>query len=159
MRFRDDEHAPATPVEILRDDGDAGQSGVDVIESPPGTRAPGWIRTPVVIVLLAMVIGGVAGYLVGHHRAGTDSPSVESVSTGAPETTSLPVSATGNRCAVQEGTHLQLGVELLNRSTTPVILRPARVVLPLNGLRIRSVTWGGCGQLVPAAGGADRMLP
>ena len=161
MRSGDDDQAPATRVEILPDGGDAGPGGADVIESGPGTRTPGWIRTPVVVVLLAMVVGGAAGYLVGHRRAGTPAaPPAGSASTTAPWTGSAPLAATGGRCAVQQGARLQLGLEIRNRSsTTAVVLHPAQVILPLHGLRVRRVTWGGCGQLAPAPGSADRTLP
>ena len=107
-----------------------------------------------------MIIGGVAGYLVGHYRAGTPNalPSAGTASTAGPFTGAVPIAATGNRCAVQRGTQLQLGVEIVNRSGAAVIVHPARVILPLGGLRIRAQAWGGCAQLSATPGGNDRSM-
>ena len=158
MPSRDNRRPPDTEVEVLR--GPA--SGGDPLESASGhTGPPGWLRSPVAALILAMIIGGGAGYLVGHYRAGTPAalPSAGTASTAGPFTGSVPIAATGNRCAVQQGTRLQLGVEIVNRSGAAVTVHPARVVLPLGGLRVRAQTWGSCAQLSSTPGGTDRSVP
>jgi len=53
---------------------------------------------------------------------------------------------------------LQLGIEIVNQSSADVVLRRARADLPLGGLRATAATWGGCGQLSPAAADGDYPL-
>ena len=54
---------------------------------------------------------------------------------------------TGNRCAVQLGHALQLGVEVVNQSDRAVALRQIEPVLPLGGLKAVASRWGTCGAL------------
>ena len=48
---------------------------------------------------------------------------------------------TGGACSVQRGRELQLGVEVINLSDTPVTLERVRPTLPLGGLRLVSQQW------------------
>jgi hypothetical protein len=73
------------------------------------------VRRPTVsIALAALVAGLLLGFLGGHFQAKTTGRP-------GPAATALPVgytaiSATGNRCAVQLGHTLQLGIEIMNQS-------------------------------------------
>ncbi|NUP34701.1 MAG: hypothetical protein HOU01_23760 [Streptomycetaceae bacterium] len=53
---------------------------------------------------------------------------------------------------------MQLGVEVVNRSSRPVRLEEFAATLPLGGLRVVSTAWGTCGELAPASAGAPRIL-
>src|SRR5262249_35047497 len=65
----------------------------------------------------------------------------------------------GNRCSVQLGDQLQLGVEVVNLSTVGTTLLRADVSLPLGGLRVAAVAWGSCGQLSAVRGANPYPLP
>jgi hypothetical protein len=56
----------------------------------------------------------------------------------------------GGECSVQHGRHLQLGVEMINLSGTPVTLGQVKTITPLGGLRLVSQQWEPCGAIVPA---------
>jgi hypothetical protein len=62
---------------------------------------------------------------------------------------------TGGACSVQRGRDLQVGVEVINLSETPVTLGQARPMLPLGGLRLVSQQWAPCGALSPSWQAAD----
>ncbi|MFC6080132.1 hypothetical protein [Sphaerisporangium aureirubrum] len=111
-----------------------------------------------VLALVLIVVAAMAGYLVGsRHAAATATPGTPSSSL-TPAVTE-PIAWTSKRCSVQLKDRLQLGIEIVNQSTTDVTLRQARPVLPLHGLNATTTTWGGCGQLSPTAAGADYPLP
>jgi hypothetical protein len=62
----------------------------------------------------------------------------------------------GGECSVQHGRDLQLGVEVINISGTPVTLGEVKTITPLGGLRLVSQQWAPCGAILPdgqAAGG------
>lgn len=160
VRPRDADQPSETEVEVLREPA-AGRAGADVIESgAPRRRPPGSLRVPAVLMVLAVVVAAAAGYLAGHQRAATVARAPLPSATGSVAPTgAVPIAATGNRCAVQRGTRLQLGAELVNRSGTAVVLSPVRAVLPLGGLRVRAAAWGGCGQLSAAPGRDDYAVP
>jgi hypothetical protein len=64
----------------------------------------------------------------------------------------------GGECSVQRGRDLQVGLEVINLSGTPVILGQVTPILPLGGLRLLSQQWAPCGAIVPAgeaAGGGS----
>jgi hypothetical protein len=56
---------------------------------------------------------------------------------------------TGGACSVQRGRDLQVGVEVINFSGTPVTLGQIRTILPLGGLRAVSQQWAPCGAISP----------
>jgi hypothetical protein len=58
-----------------------------------------------------------------------------------------PLIDTGNRCAVQLGHALQLGVEIVNQSDRALALRQIETVLPMGGLKAVVKRWGTCGAL------------
>jgi len=62
-------------------------------------------------------------------------------------------------CATQTGRELELGVQVSNQSASDaIVLRTARAVLPLGGLKPLAVLWGPCGSLQTTPGGAGRNL-
>jgi hypothetical protein len=62
---------------------------------------------------------------------------------------------TGGACSVQRGRDLQLGVEVINLSGTPVTLGQVRPILPHGGLRLVSQQWAPCAALSPSWQAAD----
>ena len=118
-----------------------------------GGHPPGWPwgtgRGPAVgIVLAALAAGLLLGFAGGRLQAGANRPARAATSAA----TVFPVGGTaitmtGNRCAVQLGHALQLGVEVVNRSDRAVALRQIEPVLPLGGLRAVASRWGTCGAL------------
>jgi hypothetical protein len=62
---------------------------------------------------------------------------------------------TGGACSLQRGRELQVGVEVINLSGTPVTLGQARPILPHGGLRLVSQQWAPCGALSPSWQAAD----
>ena len=165
MRSRDSDPPPETEVEIELDPVDVRHPGADAVESGgPRSGLPGRLRTPAATVVLAVVVAAVVGYVIGDRGAKARNPRpAASVSTAVtvppPLTGADAVTGTGGRCAVQNGTRLTLGVEIRNGTTSAAILRPPRVILPLGGLRLRSVTWGSCAQISPMTEADDRVVP
>jgi hypothetical protein len=68
------------------------------------------------------------------------------------------ITDTGNRCAVQLGHALQLGVEVVNQSDRTVALRQIEPVLPLGGLKAVASRWGTCGALPELSPGQATAL-
>jgi hypothetical protein len=117
-------------------------------------------RTGLVLAVVALGVGLLVGYLVGHHDPGGAAaqprPTVVP-RTGRPsQVESPPLSAalvlTGNICSEQSGGGLELGAEIANQSAAPLTIRRIRARLPLRGLRPTSAGVGTCGQLAPGPG-------
>jgi hypothetical protein len=100
--------------------------------------------------VVLIVAGAMVGYVIGAQRGDTTT-----VTPSPPATPAVvqPLAATTKRCSVQLEDRLQLGIEIVNESTTALTLNQVRAVLPMQGLRATVTTWGGCGQLPPAATG------
>jgi hypothetical protein len=124
----------------------------------PGGRLPwptGWAgRSTSVIAGLALAVGLIAGYLGGHQQRQTAPPPRPGKTASAPSSQPAPpqnafpdLTATGNRCAVQRGTTLQLGVEVINESDHTLGVGQFRAVLPVGGLRATAASVGTCGAL------------
>jgi hypothetical protein len=141
--------------------------GQDVIANgdqrdQPGGRwpwRPGWAaRSTTAIAGLALAIGLITGYLGGHQQRQTAAPPRPTKTTSSPSPSPQPttpqsvfpdLTATGNRCAIQSGTTLQLGVEVANESDHALGVGQFRAVLPVGGLRAPAATVGTCGALQP----------
>jgi len=89
-----------------------------------------------------LAVGLIAGYLGGHLQGRTPQPlrpagaaSPLSSQRSTPQNTAPALGATGNLCAVQHGTTLQLGVEVANQSDQALAVGDFRAVLPIGGLR------------------------
>lgn len=152
MRAGDDADAGWTPDRHGDDAGSvAGRSGdfdtnvIDMgVEPAPQRRPVSW---RVIGLIAALVVGGVIGYFVGdNHGRSTARP------TASPSPRPLvkpfaAVAVTGRQCAVQLGDRLQLGVEVTNDTTQPIMLTDIQVGLPLGGLHLRSKEFGTCGSV------------
>ena len=147
---------------------------------PRWLPAPGWrpSRGAAILGIAGLIVGLAAGYAVGYRHlgqavrpspataAGAVSPAVAS-SAAAPDSVASAadpgaysgslggagltgVAQSGGECAVQHGRDLQVGVEVVNVSGTPVKLGEVKTILPLGGLRQVSKQWAPCGAIVPA---------
>jgi hypothetical protein len=160
MKARDAGQPDPGPVnpEVTGASVQLGQGNTDVIESGPDglPRLPR--RIVVGFALVLIVAAAMTGYLFGsRHRATTPTPGTPSSSTTP--AVAQPIGVTGKRCSVQLKDRLQLGIEIINQSTTTMTLRQVQAVLPLQGLRATVTTWGSCGQLPLAASGGQYPLP
>ncbi len=109
-----------------------------------GARAPA-----ISVALVALAAGLLLGFVAGHRevtRNGGPARAATSAATVIPEG-NTPIIDTGNRCAVQLGHALQLGVEIVNQSDRAVALRQIVPVLPMGGLKAVAIRWGTCGAL------------
>jgi hypothetical protein len=143
-----------------------GDPGLDAIEmGSPGTPWRRWRRLRVAgLVCVALIVGAALGYYIG--TLGAEPKTGPTEPSGAAPTARLlvpgggqPPTATGNRCSVQLGSALQLGLEIVNQSAAGTTLLGAQVGLPLNGLRLTAIAWGSCGQLSVIDGASPYPLP
>jgi hypothetical protein len=125
----------------------------DIVTAAAGRRWPAWTAA-VVAVGVALAVGLGVGFQWGLSRW----PSPPSPAGSSPAWVSVAVNGTGARCSVQAGTSLQLGIEVVNRLGTPVTVEAVRFDLPIGGLRMTAASWGGCGQLDPAATAGTLVL-
>ena len=140
----------------------------------PSWRLPRLPRFAAILVAAALLVGLGAGLGVGytagvrHQAAGTRAATARgsgtpaaSVAAGGPT-----LAQTGSLCSAQQGTTLQLGIQVTNDSATPLALGQVRAVLPIGGLQMTGWTWGPCGELNigphadgdPQGAGADQYL-
>ena len=124
---------------------------MDTIET--GSSAGSWLRSLRVrvglLVAVALTVGGLGGFYLGRgtpESAPLRHPAVPTTRILVPGG-GQPPTATGNRCSAQLGDTLQLGLEIVNSSTTDVSLKRADVTLPLAGLLLKETVWGTCGQV------------
>ena len=134
-------------------DHEAADPSIDVLTSGgrSGPLFASWRSArPALSVVIALVVGGVAGYLTG---SGRSSPALAPTPESSFDASGTSVVVgTGARCSSQQGTTLQIGLEVANRSTKPVTLDQITVALPLGGLHTVSSSWSACGQLDPRDG-------
>ena len=67
--------------------------------------------------------------------------------TGSVFTDGLALTQDTGTCSVQSGRELQLGVQVTNSSTEPIVLSRIRTVFPLSGLKVVSQQWAPCGAI------------
>jgi hypothetical protein len=147
--------------------------GPDVIEQGdqrdrPDRLAPwrAWAgRRTAALAVAALAVGLIAGYVAGQHQQGrpaaSSRPAAAGSASAAASASSAPrptvtitvpdLTATGNRCAVQRGTSLQLGIEVVNQSDQALAVGGFRAVLPIGGLRATAAAVGTCGALPTGA--------
>jgi hypothetical protein len=130
----------------------------DLIEM--GGHSPRWpwrsARGPTIgLALAALFAGLLLGFVGGHLQAsakGRPARTVAKALITARQLGSAAIIMTGHRCAVQFGRTLQLGIEIVNQSGSPVTLRQVRPVLPLGGMHPVASQRGTCGSLPPWPG-------
>jgi hypothetical protein len=117
-------------------------------------------RGTVVIAVAALLTGSLLGYLAGYlgRGGGEPAPAAGATTAAAPAGLSSALGMTGERCAVQYGTTIELGIEVVNQSDGTLQLRGVRAILPLRGLRPVATGWGTCGALPPSAASATPLL-
>jgi hypothetical protein len=157
------------------DDGTGRQSstGEDILEQGSG-RPPLHLwprvrlrRPPKVAVILGiagLVIGLAGGYAAGTLPAGKRGapPAQLGPAASGPvisdEVGGFPLGQSGPPCFSQNGTQLQLGMQITNFSTAPATLNSVKVILPLGGLKVISQSWGVCGELPGSFGAPGTAL-
>jgi hypothetical protein len=145
----------------------------------------GWppSRGAAILGIAGLIVGLAGGYALGYRQlrqivplspapaagAGPSAvavspvPSAPGASTGAPGVYSLKLSIgglsglaqIGGECSVQSGRELQVGVEVLNLSGTPVTLGQIKPILPMGGLRLVSQQWAPCGAISSSSQAAE----
>jgi hypothetical protein len=153
--------APAVPAGLGESPDDAGVAEV-IKWGGHRTRWP-WAgaRAPAIsIALTALVAGLFLGFIGGHLQATANGRPARAAPSA---TTAFAVGGTaiidtGNRCAVQLGHALQLGVEIVNQSDRTVALHKIEPVLPMGGLKAVASRWGTCGALLELAPGPATAL-
>jgi hypothetical protein len=127
-------------------------------------------RGAAILLAVGLVIGLVAGYAAGHRQAPRNASASPTASaspalpapppapqivikgtavqgTGSVFTDGLALTQDTGTCSVQSGRKLQLGVQLTNSSTEPIVLTRIRTVFPLSGLKVVSQQWAPCGAI------------
>jgi hypothetical protein len=142
-------------------EGHPGHAGADDVVEMAGRPAL-WPRlgprqATAAVCGAALLAGLLVGYLAGHRGARTRAPAA-ATTTATPQVASPALTLTGNRCAVQHGTTLELGIEFMNQSPAAVTLLRYKPVLPMGGLRATAGVWGTCGALLPPGAVADPSL-
>lgn len=149
--------------------------GDDVLEQGGSRfRLPSWrpSKAAEIVAVAALIAGLAAGYAAGHSRGGGGAPRPgPTVTVTAPPSAAVPAPSVSfsivnslvlgqdaGACSQQDGTQLQLGVQVTNQSAGGLLLQTARAVLPLGGLKPVSWRWGPCG-LLPGPAGSDPAHP
>jgi hypothetical protein len=112
------------------------------------------------IAIAALVAGLLIGFVAGHLQAGRNGGPAPAATSSSPLIPAdvTTIAMTGNRCAVQQGHTLQLGVEVVNQSSRTVALRLIRAVLPMGGLKSVASRWGTCGALPELGPGPHQAI-
>ena len=146
-------------------DGDGSGAGDDVLElGGRRRRVPRWWPPSAAPVLgiAALAAGLAVGYAAGARHAGDNAAPPSPSRAAAPaepfSAGGFPLSQSGPQCSVQTDRELQVGLQITNLSPAAIRLRRVEVVLPLNGLKVVSQTWGSCGEL-QASGEPPGSIP
>ncbi len=162
------------------DEDDVVEQGGAPLRLPGWARRPRWLpalgwrpsRGAAVLGVAGLIVGLAAGYALGYRHLGQAVRPLRATAAGAVPSAvagsaapSAPAGSAGDSlaivglaglaqaggaCSVQHGRDLQVGVEVINISGTPLTLGQARTILPLGGLRPVSQQWAPCGAIVPA---------
>jgi len=128
-------------------------------------------RGAAILLAVGVVIGLAAGYAAWSHQAPRNASASPTASaspappvppapqmqivikgtaiqgTGSVFTDGLALTQDTGTCSVQSGRELQLGVQVTNSSTEPIVLSRIRTVFPLSGLKVVSQQWAPCGAI------------
>jgi hypothetical protein len=128
-------------------------------------------RGAAILLAVGVVIGLAAGYAAWSHQAPRNASASPTASaspappvppapqmqivikgtaiqgTGSVFTDGLALTQDTGTCSVQSGRELQLGVQVTNTSTEPMVLSRIRTMFPLSGLKVVSQQWAPCGAI------------
>ena len=128
-------------------------------------------RGAAILLAVGVVIGLAAGYAAWSHQAPRNASASPTASaspappvppapqmqivikgtaiqgTGSVFTDGLALTQATGTCSVQSGRELQLGVQVTNTSTEPMVLSRIRTMFPLSGLKVVSQQWAPCGAI------------
>jgi len=128
-------------------------------------------RGAAILLAVGVVIGLAAGYAAWSHQAPRNASASPTASaspappvppapqmqivikgtaiqgTGSVFTDGLALTQDTGTCSVQSGRELQLGVQVTNTSTEPMVLGRIRTMFPLSGLKVVSQQWAPCGAI------------
>jgi hypothetical protein len=156
--------AHAVPAGPGESPGAAGDADVIGMGGHPPRWPWGTASGPAIgMALAALAAGLLLGFAGGRLQAAANGrPARAAASAATVFAVGDPLIDTGNRCAVQLGHFLQLGVEVVNESDRAVALRQIEPVLPMGGLKAVTSRWGTCGalpELGPGPGQATALGP
>jgi hypothetical protein len=153
------------------------ENGADVVEQGGRRIFPSLNRPPLnwrpprgaaILLAVGVVIGLAAGYAAWSHQAPRNASASPTASasaappapqmqivikgtaiqgTGSVFTDGLALTQDTGTCSVQSGRELQLGVQVTNTSTEPMVLSRIRTMFPLSGLKVVSQQWAPCGAI------------
>jgi len=155
---RRNEPAAAAAAWTSRDD--AGNADVFELGGHPPRWPWGTVRGPAIsIALVTLAAGLLLGFVGGYRQATANGGPTRSTTSATPVSPfDAAIVDTGNRCAVQLGHTLQLGLEIVNQSKGTVALRQVEPVLPIGGLKAVASRWGTCGALTGVGPGQPTAL-
>jgi len=156
-RDGDDRYQAGDPAGAGRSQSGDGES--DLIEIGGHPRLWPWLGargTTAGIALAALAVGLLLGFAAGRHTGGAKARpaprTTEKTAVAVPLIGDAGIIFTGNRCAVQHGRTLQLGIEIDNQSGSTITINRIRSKLPLGGLRQISSEVGACGSVTVPGG-------
>jgi hypothetical protein len=120
------------------------------IDLPRMPQLPPDMRVRATTALATLAAGLLIGFFGGRltaHQAVPRPKSILPVSTPIVVPLGDAITMTGERCAVQVGSNLQLGLEIRNNTGRTIMLEAIRAMFPLGGLRAISSGVGTCGAL------------
>ncbi len=124
--------------------------GAGVADAGSSDRGRRERRLAVTAALISLAVGLIAGFAAGHFTAPPGSSRTAPPASRpavAPRFLTTVISPTGERCAVEVGNDLELGIQIMNEARSPVTLGRIRAQFPLGGLRAISGAVGPCGAL------------
>ncbi len=129
--------------------------------------SPRWLRglrgvrgATVEVALIALAAGVAIGFAGGRITAGPGPERTGHAGAGHAGDGGLsPIAFTGNRCATQLGSDLQLGIEIQNASSAVVMIRRISAMFALGGLRAVASGIGTCGGLPDMAAPTAALRP
>ncbi len=108
------------------------------------------IEVAVVSLAAGLIIGFLGGHLSAHPGRQAAKPAVKAPTT-LPLLAVEAIADTGGRCAMQAGKHLELGIEIVNQSSSAVGIRRVSPVFDLGGFLPITTGLGTCGALPGAS--------
>jgi hypothetical protein len=105
------------------------------------------IEVAVISLAAGLIIGYAGGHLSAHPARPVAKPAAKARVTLPLLALAPPIADTGGRCAMQVGKHLELGIEIVNQSSSAVGIGRITPVFDLGGFRPVATGLGTCGAL------------